>query len=193
MPENEPMPDATPASRHFDIFAPTKDEAERITGAPFLGTDEAGWAEFARLVHFQLVQAYIEGDVSLERALRCMMSCSVGCASTIRAALMALTARKMLLHTPLAPYDARRKNAKWVRVSAANLVEMLRADRPGEAYAPHEHNGWTTPILEEAGAWLVVLGITEGVDARTIFRWHGEAEKAGDLNTPVQSIDESDA
>ena len=164
-----------------ELFAHTNDERNRLANAPF-ARDENAWLAFARHILDQVLAAYAAGEISLERCLRVMRSCSLGCKISDRIKLLAVTSELALRETPRrTPGKRRDKNPVWVRNSAATLVEMLHEDRPHEPIAPHEHNGWTTPILEDAIRWLVALKLCEPVDTRTIYRWYldGRATQSG--------------
>jgi hypothetical protein len=165
-----------------EAFTPTPDEQARLQTAPFRGTDESGWAQFAAAMHEQLVAAYAQGEITLERALQVVLSCSIGCRVADRVTLFTWTARRALAQPP----PSRKKhqaNPTWVRNSAANLLDMLREDRAGEPFAPNEMNGWTTPILEDAIKWLTTLGLCEPVSARTLYSWWLDARQKKDTQS----------
>lgn len=166
-----------------EAFAATPDETARLAAAPFAGTDEAGWSHFAAGVHEQVVAAYSDGDITLEAALRAVRSCSIGCRLEHRITILALTAEKALRNPPTHKLRKQQGTPLWVRRSAANLVDMFREDNPNANIAPNEMNGWTTPVLEAAGAWLVALGLSESVAPRTLYQWWLDANKAAQSNS----------
>lgn len=155
-----------------EAFSITPDERARLDAAPFRGTDEAGWRAFAGAVHEQVLAAYRDGEVTLERALKAMRSCSLACRLGDRITLMALTADRACGITPLARGTRRPPVPTWVRNSAASLVQMLHDARPDEPVAPTHDNNWTTPILADAIEWLIALGLCERIDARTVYQWY---------------------
>jgi hypothetical protein len=159
-------------------FAATPAELARIASAPTLAAGAAGWREFASAIQRQAMEAYQQGELTLERALQAVRSCSVGCTWQERAALMALTALKALEHPPQVS-QKKVQNPLWVRRSAAQLVQMYRQVRPSEAFAPNEMNGWTTPILEDAIVWLRALDLCDDVTPRVLYVWYSDAKKAG--------------
>jgi hypothetical protein len=60
---------------------------------------------------------------------------------------------------------------------------MLHEAHPDEAVAPNEANGWTTPILETAIAWLATLQLCgSDTPARTVYNWYLEGKKHGALS-----------
>jgi hypothetical protein len=71
----------------------------------------------------------------------------------------------------------RQQNPKWVRYSAAVLVQVLHEGRPEEPLAPNAMNDWTTHILEDAIEWLVTLGLCERITARTLYAWNREGRE----------------
>jgi hypothetical protein len=170
-----------PAARTLSsYFAATPEELARIASAPALAADAAGWLEFATAVHRQVVEAYEQGEVSLERALRAVRSCSVGCTWQERASLIALTALHALERPPQVS-QKKVQNPLWVRRSAAQLVQMHRQARCNDSFSPNEMNGWTTPILEDAIVWLRALDLCENVAPRVLYGWYSDAKKAGVL------------
>jgi hypothetical protein len=173
------MADESSAGRTLSsYFAATPEELTRIASAPYLAADAAGWREFASAVYRQVIEAYQQGEISLERALQAVLSCSVRCTWQERATLIALTALQALKHPPQTS-QKKVQNPLWVRRSAAQLVQMYRQLRPSEAFAPNEMNGWTTPILEDAIVWLRALGLCDDVTARVLYAWYSDAKKAG--------------
>ena len=160
-----------------DMFTITPEEQARLDAAPFRGADEASWRTFAGGIHEGLLGAYASGDITLERALTVMWSCSLGCRAIDRVALMALTGRRAIQGPVPVRKGRRSPNPEWVKRSAANLVQMLREDRPDEPLAPTEHNGWETPILKDAIRWLVALGICTPVSPRTLYQWYRDSLK----------------
>jgi hypothetical protein len=175
------MADVSSAERTLSsYFGATPEELARIAAAPALAADAAGWKEFGSAIHRQVIEAYQDGEVSLERALQAVRSCSVGCTWQERLALMALTAQQALEHPPRAP-QKKVQNPLWVRRSAAQLVQMYRHVRPSEPFAPNEMNGWTTPILEDAIVWLRALDLCDNVTPRVLYVWYCDAQKAGAL------------
>lgn len=160
-----------------EAFEITPNERARLDAAPFRGTDKGSWQVFARSVHDQVLASYAAGEMDFRRMVEVMRSCSLGCRNSDRMKLMALTVERAL---PIEP--AHRKcppNPAWVMNSAAALVSMLHEDRPDEPVAPNDLNGWTTPILEEAIAWLVTLGLCEPIDPRTLYKWYLAQKKTG--------------
>ena len=161
----------TPLSAEIvEAFEITPNERARLDAARFRGTDKDGWLAFARLVHDQVLASFAAGVMDFRRMMEVMRSCSLCCRISDREKLMALTAERALLIEP-----AHRKsspNPTWVMNSAAALVAMLHEDKPDQPVAPNELNGWTTPILEEAIAWLVTLGLCEPINPRTLYKWY---------------------
>jgi hypothetical protein len=161
-------------------FEITPEERARLEAAPFRGTDEHGWCAFALGIQAQVLNAYAEGEIKLERALEAVLSCSLGCHPATRAVLLAGTALRAIQNPPRAP-KKHYPNPTWVKYSAAHVVQMLHEDRPKEPLAPTQHNSHTTPILDDALCWLETLGLCKGITARTLYDWYVEARKAGAL------------
>ena len=161
-----------------ELFELSPEERARLDARPFRGTDEAGWVRFSELVQAQVLQAYAEGEITLERALEAVWSCSLGCTASQRATLLAVTARGALQSTPKSWKGKRPQPPTWIRVSAYRLLEMLHEDRPGEPFIPNEDNHWTTKIFEDAIRWLVTLGLSRPMSQRTLYAWYlaGKAE-----------------
>jgi len=155
-----------------EAFAITPEERARLNVAPFKGTDEAGWRAFAGAVHEQVLASYRDGEITLERALKAMRSCSLGCRLSDRITLMALTADRACGITPVARGTRRPPTPSWVKNSAASLVQMLHETRSEETVAPTHDNNWTTPILADTIEWLVALDLCERVDERTVYQWY---------------------
>jgi hypothetical protein len=162
------------------FFAATPEELARVASAPSLAADAAEWLEFASAIHRQVIEAYQDGEVSLERALRAVHSCSVGCTWQERLSLMAVTAQQALENPP-GEVQKKVQNPLWVRRSAAQLVHMYRQARPLEVFAPNEMNGWTTPVLENTIIWLRALDLCDNVTPRVLYAWYCDAQKAGVL------------
>src|SRR5262245_26560161 len=100
----------------FEYFEPSVEDRARLDAAPFRGTDEAGWRAFASGVLLQVIAAYREGDITLERALEALWSCSVGCNVQDRIRLTALASRLALLNQPVQrKRTAGQLHPKWVR------------------------------------------------------------------------------
>jgi hypothetical protein len=157
-----------------DEFAVTPEDRARLDAAPksFGRTDAAGWRLFASQIHDQVLTGYTAGETTLRRGLEVMRSCSLGCPLKERIVLMALFVEHALQVTP--KNRKRRQNPEWVQKSAATLVQMLSEVHPDEPLAPTEHNGYTTPLLEEAISWLVTLGICHAITGRTLYKWYLE-------------------
>ena len=153
----------------LDYFEITPEEKQRLDTVPFHATPDA-WQQFAAAVHEQACQAYADGHISPERALEVVWGCALGCRAEHRFRLLALTARRMML-TRTRPRRRMVANPKWVKVSAARLVQMLHEAHPDEPLAPNEHNEWTTWILEQAIEWLTALKLCKGVRPRVLYRW----------------------
>lgn len=115
-----------------EAFGLSPAEGARVAAAPVPGNED-DWRTFASGVHEQLVKAYAEGEIALERALEGMWACLLGCRLTDRITLLALTARRALQHPPAARKGKRQPNPTWVRYSAAALVQMFHEGRPAEA------------------------------------------------------------
>ena len=160
-------------------FAATPEESARVAAAPSLGAD-ANWQQFASAVHQQVIEAYQQGEISLERALQAVRSCSVRCTWQDRLTLMALTAVQALEHPPTRKKKQVR-NPLWIRRSAAQLVQLSRQARPSEAFAPNAMNDWTTPILEAAIVWLRALDLCHDLTPRVLYKWYSDAKRAGVL------------
>ncbi len=191
-----------------EAFEITQAERARLETAPFLGTDDNGWMAFAQGVQQQVLRAYAADEITLERTLKAVMSCSLGCRPATRVVLLAGTALSALQNPPRTGRKGKRQpNPEWVRNSAATLVQMLHQNRPDEPLAPNEMNGYTTPILEDAILWLVTLGLCErsrgrrvqgkpragagrptagahvpgappSINPRTLYKWYGEFQRA---------------
>src|SRR5688572_22571217 len=107
-----------------EAFEITPVERARLETAPFRGTDENGWLHFALGVQEQVLKAYAEDEIALERALKAVLSCSLGCRPTSRAVLLAGTALSALQNPPKKGRKGKRPpNPAWVRNSAATLVQ----------------------------------------------------------------------
>ena len=161
----------------FEAFELTPEEQVRLDTAPFLGADEAGWLAFAWEMQHQALKAYAEGEITIERALRVTMSCSLGCSPLVRASLVGLTARQALSTRPREWKRQRPANPVWVKRSAATLVQWLHEEQPDEPLAPNAMNNWKTPLLSRAIDWLVTLDLCDRVDERTLYKWHVDAKK----------------
>lgn len=157
-----------------EAFPLTPDERERIARSPLVHSRAEHWRAFAAGVHEQVVLAFRDGEITFERMMRSMRSCSLGCDVKDRVTLLALTAERALEFT--APSLRRQQgNPLWVRQAAASLVQMLREDRPGEALVPNEGNGYSTPLLSDAVQWLKALDICDHLpNIRTLHRWYVE-------------------
>ena len=153
-------------------FELTPEELKRLESGPLGDVDEDRWRNFAAAIHEQVCKAYASGDITLERALDVMWSCSLGCRPNDRITLMALTGRRARLEPATKRKGRRSANPQWVRESAAALVRVFTELRPDEAFAPSENNGWTTPILEAVIDQLVTLGLCDRISTRTVYRWY---------------------
>lgn len=108
-----------------EMFEITAEERARLDAAPFRGTDENGWMAFALAVQQQVLTAYAEGEIPLERALEVMLSCSLGCRATSRAVLLALTARRALENPP--------KERKGKRPPESHVGQVFSGDACADA------------------------------------------------------------
>jgi hypothetical protein len=79
-----------------EAFEITPEERARLEAAPFRGTDEHGWLTFAQEIQKQVLKAYANDEIALERALEAVLSCSLGCRPATRAVLLAGTARSAI-------------------------------------------------------------------------------------------------
>jgi hypothetical protein len=152
------------------VFDLTPEERERLTRVRFFCRDEKAWALFARAIAEQLVNAYSAGEITVERVLDVMWSCSLGCALAERARLLAFVSRVTLISRPRKK-KKQQANPLWVKSSAASLVQMLREDRPNEPWAPNESNDWSTPILRDAIEVLAALRLCDWIGPRTLYDW----------------------
>ena len=105
----------------------------------------------------------------LDRALQMMRSCSIVCRPEQRLMLAALTAHQAAEIVPRST-RGRRPPTRDGADSAATLVQHFHEQRPQEAFAPTEVNNYTTPILADALAWLVALGLCEWIAPRTLYK-----------------------
>ncbi len=144
--------------------------------APFPNTSDT-WEFFASKICEQILAAYPEGEMTLERALTLMRACSIGCPTNTRINLMGFTTQRLLSIRPAEWKGKHPTTPVWVRNSAVSLIEMLREQRPGEAFAPNALNDWTTRVLEDAIDWLVAVGLCEErISARTLYEWWKKAK-----------------
>ena len=74
-----------------EAFEITPEERVRLEAAPFRGTDEHGWLTFAQEIQKQVLKAYADDEIALERALEAVLLCSLGCRPVTRAVLLAGT------------------------------------------------------------------------------------------------------
>jgi hypothetical protein len=98
--------------------------------------------------------------------------------------LLALTAKRAIEQPPTKRKGKRDPNPKWVRYSAAALVQMLIEQRPDEPFAPNAANNYTTGIMSDAIQWLVGLGLCGWIGQRTLYDWYREALAADALAAP---------
>jgi hypothetical protein len=169
-----------------EAFEITPEERARLDVPPFRDTPEDVQRALAGAVHEQLVKAYADGEITLERALEVIWSCVIGCRLTDRITLLALTARRALENPPAERKGHRQLNPTWVRYSAARLVQVFRDRRPGERFAPNDLNNYSTPILRDAIEWLVTLRLCEPITARTLYDWYREAQDEGILEPATE-------
>ena len=155
-------------------FAVRPDEQDRA--APFHG-GESDWFEFAYRTHLDMVSAYANGEIPLERALTAVEYCSSRCRQAERVMLYALTMRRMLEHPPPERTGKYEPNPRCLRFSAAALVHMLREDHPDADRSLGDWNKWTAPIFKKAAQDLERLGLCH-VTPRTLYDWCLEARKA---------------
>ena len=161
-------------------FEATPEERACLAAVPALQMDAAAWRAFAGGLHVEVVRSYHAGEITLERALQVVRSCSIGCTWEERARLIAITAVTCLDHRPQEPKN-KVAHPLWVRRAGAMLVQWLRERRPDEPLAPTEHNNHTTPLLEDTIAVLRALELCDPVEPRTIMHWYREAKQAGVL------------
>lgn len=164
----------------IEAFALTPEEQQRLKDAPFQ-PGPLGWTMFAAAVHDQLLESYAEGEIDFRDLLSVMRSCSLACSMNERMGFLALTAERGLAIQPKPRKRKRPPYPRWLRSSAATLVQMLHEGHPGEMAAPNTLNDWTTPILETAIAWLVTLGLADRdkpIRPRTLYSWYLEHKKA---------------
>jgi hypothetical protein len=162
-----------------EAFALTPEERARLDAAPFRGTDATGWRTWAGQFHDGLLASYADGEVDPVGALRLARSCSLGCVLKDRIVLMANFVEQLLRITPKKLGRRPPPHPTWVRHSAATLLETLLAvSSDKQLIAPNDGNGWTTPLLERAIAWLVTLGLTTPIKPRTLYEWYVEHTRA---------------
>ncbi len=166
-----------------DAFPLTPDDLRRLTLTPFPNTPEM-WELIARPIPEQLAKAYATGEIQLERALKIMRACSIGCSLSVRITLMAYTVERLLSIQPPRWKGRHPTTPLWIMSAAASLVEVLREQRPDEAFAPNELNDWKPAILEDAIDWLVAVGLCEErITARTLYDWIKKSKQATRSNS----------
>ena len=158
-----------------EVFQLTTEEHARLEASPFRDTPPEVCRVYASAVHELMVDAYREGDITLQRALDIVWNCSLGCARGDAIVLQALTARRAHLQPPPpgTKVDSRRKSTAIQR-SAVHLLKMLCDARPDEPFVPNQGNNNTTRILEDAIVWLTTLRlIVEPITPWTLYNdWY---------------------
>lgn len=171
-------------ARFEQMMALTDEERARLEAAPFSATP-GDWRYFATGIAENALDGYRRGELDLDRLVRTVHDCAVGCDTRSRVSLIGMTVARAIRIKPNYRGARRPRYPIWLRSAAGDLVVHLRnlsPDAPLRGDAPP--GARAQPVLSVALLWITCLNLFPGRRApaeTSLYAWYIERCKAKGL------------
>ena len=156
---------------------PLTPEEERRLESPLLRMSLGEWREFAFHHIPHIIQAYRDGEISLEQALRLARSLSIGCLATDRLSYMGMVATGALCVKPKVLNAKPPRYPESLKEVALLILATLGLKHPELPLAPQRG----TNLCRMACDWIEVVQLFPNgnvPEPTTLMGWLRENEKA---------------